>query len=154
MTVKVAMCLCYYIFSATPTTDILRLLKGASTPINTWRSYCDHCGHEIRQWEQLPVISYVLCKGKCRCCGAKIPVRSVFVEGFTFIMMVGVTAAFQFRLIGVALSFLGYELLKIACLLSFGRRELSFWKEFLVSMSYNMGFFGLFLLMSAILCII
>ena len=143
MVIKLAICLCYYIFSATPTTDILRLLRGSITPINTRNSYCDACGHVIHHWEQLPVISYILHKGSCRYCGAMIPVQSVFLEGFTFAMMVGVTAAFQFRVVGVALSFLGYELLKVAFLLRYGVREKAFGRELAVSLAFNIVTFML-----------
>ena len=141
MVIKLAIILCYYIFSATPTTDILRLLKGATTPINTRHSYCDACKHVIPHWEQLPVISYLLHKGKCRYCDTRIPVQSVFLEGFTFAMMGGITAAFQFRLIGVALSFLGYELLKAAFLLRYGVREKAFGRELAVSLAFNVATF-------------
>jgi len=72
-----------------------------------------------------------------------IPVQSVFLEGFTFAMMVGVTAAFQFRVVGVALSFLGYELLKVAFLLRYGVREKAFGRELAVSLAFNIVTFML-----------
>jgi len=151
MIIKLSMCFCYFIFSATPTTDILRLLKNSKTPISTIPSYCDHCGYVIPHWEQLPVISFVLHKGKCRYCGEKIPIKSVFLEGFTFTMMVGITTAFHFRPIGVVVSFLCYELLKVLFIIIFGARENSFWKEFSISLRYNICFFSLFVFMSILL---
>src|SRR5665647_1794149 len=32
------------------------------------RSACPHCNHAISAWENIPVISYVLLRGKCRGC--------------------------------------------------------------------------------------
>ena len=153
MFIKFAMCFCYYIFSATPTTDILRLLKGSESTINTLNSSCDNCGHVIRHWEQLPVISYIVHKGKCRYCKAMIPIKSVFLESFTCIMMIGITAFFKFRFIGVVMSFTCYEILKIGFILRFGIRKESFLKEFIISLGYNIGFFLLFAFMSLLLYI-
>jgi prepilin signal peptidase PulO-like enzyme (type II secretory pathway) len=151
MIIKLAMCFGYYIFSATPTTDILRLLKGSQSAINTINSRCASCNHIIRHWEQLPIMSYLLSRGKCRYCNEKIPKQSLFLEAATFCMMVGVTAAFQFRFIGVALSFLCYELMKAGFILRYGAREKSFLKELIISLGYNVGFFGLFAFMSLLL---
>lgn len=148
--VRVAMCVCYYIFSATPSTDILRLLKGATTSINSRHSACDSCGHRLHHWEQLSVLSYLLAKGHCRYCGAKIPPQSVILESLTFVMMAGLAVAFRFRFIGVILGFVGYEALKVGFLVKYGKREKKFGEEIAVSLGYNAGFFGLFALMSAL----
>lgn len=36
------------------------------------RSMCSHCGHELGWYDLLPVVSWVLLRGKCRYCGQKI----------------------------------------------------------------------------------
>ncbi|MDP2244443.1 A24 family peptidase [Pseudomonas sp.] len=43
-------------------------------------SRCPHCGHEIRPWENLPVISYLFLRGKCSSCKAPISLRYPLVE--------------------------------------------------------------------------
>jgi len=43
-------------------------------------SSCPHCGHEIRPWENIPVISYLFLRGKCSGCQAKISLRYPLVE--------------------------------------------------------------------------
>lgn len=43
-------------------------------------SHCDNCNHELKWYELIPVISYVIQKGKCRSCGAKIPFLTVIIE--------------------------------------------------------------------------
>ena len=37
------------------------------------RSLCDHCGKEIAAKDNIPILSYLLLKGKCRNCKKKIP---------------------------------------------------------------------------------
>jgi leader peptidase (prepilin peptidase)/N-methyltransferase len=44
------------------------------------RSSCPHCGHMISALENIPVISYLVLRGKCRNCGAKISLRYPVVE--------------------------------------------------------------------------
>ena len=44
------------------------------------RSACPHCGHQITALENIPVISYLFLRGKCRECKAPISVRYPLVE--------------------------------------------------------------------------
>jgi leader peptidase (prepilin peptidase)/N-methyltransferase len=44
------------------------------------RSRCSHCGHAIRASENIPVVSYLLLKGRCSACGAPIGLRYPLVE--------------------------------------------------------------------------
>jgi leader peptidase (prepilin peptidase) / N-methyltransferase len=44
------------------------------------RSACPHCGHQIRWYENIPVLSYLVLGGKCSNCKAKISLRYPFVE--------------------------------------------------------------------------
>ena len=43
-------------------------------------SSCPHCKHEIRPWENIPVVSYLFLRGKCSGCKAKISLRYPLVE--------------------------------------------------------------------------
>ncbi|MFZ4964992.1 prepilin peptidase [Pseudomonas sp. Mn2068] len=43
-------------------------------------SHCPHCNHPIRAWENLPLISYALLRGKCSCCKAPISKRYPLTE--------------------------------------------------------------------------
>lgn len=40
------------------------------------RSRCPQCGHEITWWENIPLVSWVLLRGKCR--GCKQPISAVY----------------------------------------------------------------------------
>ena len=46
------------------------------TPAST----CPHCQHRIRPWENIPVISYLLLRGKCIACKARISPQYPIVE--------------------------------------------------------------------------
>jgi leader peptidase (prepilin peptidase)/N-methyltransferase len=47
------------------------------------RSACPHCGHQISALENIPVVSYLFLRGKCRACKAPISARYPLVELFT-----------------------------------------------------------------------
>ncbi len=55
-------------------------------------SACPHCGHRLRAWENLPVISYLLLGGRCRECGRGIALTYPLTEATTAVLT-GVTAA-------------------------------------------------------------
>jgi leader peptidase (prepilin peptidase) / N-methyltransferase len=47
------------------------------------RSRCSACGHVIRWYENIPVVSYLFLKGKCAACGTPYSVRYPIVEALT-----------------------------------------------------------------------
>jgi len=47
------------------------------------RSRCSNCGHVIRWYENIPVLSYLFLKGQCAVCGTKFGVRYPLVEAAT-----------------------------------------------------------------------
>jgi leader peptidase (prepilin peptidase)/N-methyltransferase len=57
---------------------IWRLPRGKS--IVSPASRCPSCNTPIKPWDNIPVISYVLLRGKCRYCGAGISLRYPLVE--------------------------------------------------------------------------
>ncbi len=75
------------------TTDTFNLVKPDST--------CPSCGHKIRAWENIPVISYLFLKGKCAKCKVGISIRYPLVELFTAIACT--FAAYQFGVTSQAL---------------------------------------------------
>jgi len=46
-------------------------------------SSCPNCGHGIRAWENIPVISYLLLRGRCSNCQSTIGLRYPIVEAVT-----------------------------------------------------------------------
>ena len=57
--------------------------RRRKTPSSTWcvpRSRCRQCGHVIRWYENVPVLSYLVLRGKCSACGTAISLRYPLVE--------------------------------------------------------------------------
>ena len=73
--------------------EVFNLVKPDST--------CPSCGHKIRAWENVPVISYLFLKGKCAKCKVGISIRYPLVELFTAIACT--FAAYQFGVTSQAL---------------------------------------------------
>jgi leader peptidase (prepilin peptidase) / N-methyltransferase len=62
----------------------------ATPPLSLSRpaSHCPHCGHRIRPWENIPVLSYVFLRGRCSACGGAISLRYPLVEALTALLSV------------------------------------------------------------------
>lgn len=58
---------------------VWRLPRGES--LNHPGSHCPRCGHGIRAWENLPLLSWLLLRGRCSQCSQPISVRYPLVEG-------------------------------------------------------------------------
>jgi leader peptidase (prepilin peptidase) / N-methyltransferase len=65
-------------------------------PYNLWvpRSQCPACGHQIRAIENVPVVSYMLLRGRCANCKAPISARYPLVEALTGALSVCVLLRF------------------------------------------------------------
>ena len=60
---------------------IYRLPLGESI---VWpSSACPHCSRELSWYENIPVVSYLVLRGRCRTCGAPIGGRYPLVEALT-----------------------------------------------------------------------
>jgi len=46
----------------------------------TPNSHCPHCGSAIKPWQNIPVLSYLLLRGKCAVCGVGISLRYPTIE--------------------------------------------------------------------------
>ena len=78
---------------------IWRIPEGRS--IVSPPSHCPACGHEIRFYDNIPVISYLLLGGRCRDCRDKISARYPLVE-----LLTAALAAILFWKYGLSLKFL------------------------------------------------
>lgn len=71
---------------------IYRLPKGES--IVTPRSHCPQCGHGITWYENIPLLSYLVLRGRCRACGGRISPQYFLVELSTGLMFAGLAVFF------------------------------------------------------------
>ena len=62
------------------------------------RSFCPHCYHQLSAFDLIPIVSYVLLRGKCRYCHQNISIRDTFVE-----MIGGLMSIFCWRYYGINL---------------------------------------------------
>ena len=60
------------------------------------RSYCDECKHTLSFLDMIPIVSYIMLKGKCRYCKKKIDPLSTYMELFTGILFALSYAIFGF----------------------------------------------------------
>ena len=63
---------------------IYRLPKGESLITNN--SHCMTCGTPIKRYDLIPVFSWLILRGRCRACGAKITPRYMIIELMTGIV--------------------------------------------------------------------
>lgn len=72
--------------------DVLDLPPEAPGPVYNLilpHSECPHCGHRIRAWENIPVLSYLFLRGRCSSCTMPISKRYPLTE-----LACGVLSAF------------------------------------------------------------
>ena len=83
------------------------------------RSQCPKCGHLIKSYENVPLISYLLLRGRCSSCKAPISIRYPLIEVITAILFLAVAmhfgptlqsmAALGFTAILVALTVIDFD---------------------------------------------
>lgn len=83
---------------------IYRLPKG--TFFSKARSFCPKCGAPIKAYDNIPVISYLILKGKCRNCHASISPRYPLIEALNCILWV-----VNFAVYGISWMTLVYDVL-------------------------------------------
>ena len=66
---------------------VWRLPRGQS--IVTPGSHCPKCGKAIKWYDNIPLISWCVLRGKCRFCRTQISVRYLVVEGVTAVLVAG-----------------------------------------------------------------
>ena len=57
-------------------------------------SSCMSCGHGIRWYDNVPLVSYVVLRGRCRDCAARVPLVYPAVELATALLVAGCVLAF------------------------------------------------------------
>jgi len=78
--------------------DIKNTSEASSPPLTLSRpgSSCPHCGHKIRAWENIPVISWLLLRGRCSECKKPISLRYPVIELATGLLSLAVALHFGF----------------------------------------------------------
>lgn len=58
------------------------------------RSVCVHCGHRLSWYENIPILSWIILRGKCKQCGRRIGFLEIFSEFAVAIAFLFATIAF------------------------------------------------------------
>lgn len=129
----IAIYLMYFFISGLSTTNILRLTAGNRLSILDSKCVCDNCGSKINVFMQTPIISYIICRGKCLKCGCHIPIYTLFLEIVVLVGMCSITTILGFTYISVVLSFMFYEIVRILTIILKKRRESNFARQYIIS---------------------
>jgi leader peptidase (prepilin peptidase)/N-methyltransferase len=70
---------------------VYRVPRGLS--VSKPRSFCPTCDRQLSWWENVPLVSWVALRGRCRTCHEAISIRYPLVEGGTAVVFVLVTWA-------------------------------------------------------------
>lgn len=84
------------IFGSFANVCIYRLPKGKS--IIFPGSFCPQCGNPIKWYDNIPLLSYIILKGKCRICKKPISVRYFIVELITGLLFLLIYQRFKTNL--------------------------------------------------------
>ncbi|MBV0933003.1 A24 family peptidase [Marinobacterium sp. A346] len=79
----------------------------------TPRSRCGQCGHQIRWYENIPVLSWLALRGRCSGCGTGIGIRYPLVELLTGVASAWIIWEVGFNLQGGALVLLTWALITL-----------------------------------------
>jgi leader peptidase (prepilin peptidase)/N-methyltransferase len=60
------------------------------------RSFCPHCGVNIVWYDNIPIFSYIILRGRCRSCGEPISIRYPLVELISGLLFLAVFAKVGF----------------------------------------------------------
>lgn len=73
-------------------------------------SHCPKCKHRISPLDNIPVLSYLILRGKCRHCGVRITPRYPMIEAFTGLLSAAVAWKFGFGWAAAAALFFTWAL--------------------------------------------
>ena len=91
---------------------LLGLVFGSFFNVVIWRvplhksissppSHCPRCRKPIRAYDNIPVLSWLILRGRCRDCGRPISVRYPLIEAVTGLLFVAAYARFGYTLLAV-----------------------------------------------------
>ena len=116
---------------------VYRIPRGMS--IVSPPSSCPHCGAKIKWYDNIPIVSYLLLRGKCRHCGGRISPRYPLVEAFTGLLAVLCRLRFE-DIFSSLIFFVFFSILLVASLID--------WDTFVLPDSLTLGGLGFGLVVS------
>jgi len=77
-------------------------------------SQCRSCGNAIQPWDNIPLLSYLILKGRCRACREYISLRYPIIELITGLLFVALYSKFKFSVDFIIYTILSTILLVIS----------------------------------------
>ena len=96
---------------------IYRLPRGESIVYPP--SHCPNCEKEIKPYDNIPVISYIILGGKCRYCKAKISIRYFLIEILTALVFLIMYLNFKDNIIYCIFSIIFFSIMIILAFIDF-----------------------------------
>ena len=93
-------------------------------------SHCMTCGHNLRWFELIPVVSWLAQGGKCRSCGVKLSAQYPIVEALNAVMWLLTGILFRGDWLTVGLYCLLYSMLMVLSVID--------WREFIIPNGINL----------------
>jgi len=94
--------------------SIINIKDTAKVNLATPASRCPSCNHKIRAWENIPVVSYLLLRGRCAGCKSTISLRYPLVELAAALLTATAIAQFGLSWQGCAIALLSLALLTLS----------------------------------------
>jgi leader peptidase (prepilin peptidase)/N-methyltransferase len=95
-------------------------LRGAAATVSynlvTPPSTCPRCGHRIRAWENIPILSYLFLRARCSACKAPISVRYPIVEALSGVLSGYIGWRYGLTLATVGAMFLVWSLIALTAI--------------------------------------
>lgn len=106
----------YYLIWTYVLAGIFGLCVGSFLNVLIWRlprgeniakpgSHCTKCGYALKWYDNIPVLSYIILRGKCRKCGERISPRYTVVEIFNCLIWLAVVWRFNSCGIGIIIAY-------------------------------------------------
>lgn len=105
---------CTELFEQEPGAGVLEEnARGKPFNLVVPNSTCPHCGHGIRAWENIPLISYAFLRGKCSACKSPISIRYPIIELITGLLSLLAIYSFGATWTGLAVLVLTWSLIAL-----------------------------------------
>ena len=98
--------------------ELLHLAVASRPPFDLLRpgSRCPACEHPIAPWQNIPVVSWIVLRGRCHYCAGRIAVRYPVVEALSAVLGLVVLDAWGLQWITVGWLLFTWSLLALACI--------------------------------------
>ena len=88
--------------------------ESSSLSLSHPPSTCGSCGHRIRWFENIPIVSFIFLRGRCSACHAKISLRYPLIELATSVIFAYCAWRWHFTVTAAAYALFGAALLALA----------------------------------------